>query len=59
MYAYGFRGHERVPTSASLGIDAKIPNPLFATVVVGWFLGTVVAMSLREHHRREARLHRA
>jgi Na+/H+ antiporter NhaD/arsenite permease-like protein len=28
---------------------AKIPNPLFATVVVVWFLGTVVAMSMREH----------
>jgi len=49
MYAYGFRGRQRVPDIASLGIDAKIPNPLFATVVVAWFLGTVVAMSMREH----------
>jgi Na+/H+ antiporter NhaD/arsenite permease-like protein len=48
MYAYGFRGYKRVPDIASLGIDAKIPNPLFATVVVAWFLGTVVAMSMRE-----------
>ncbi len=49
MYAYGFRGRQRVADIASLGIDAKIPNPLFATVVVVWFLGTVVAMSMREH----------
>ncbi|MFY9315815.1 MAG: SLC13 family permease [Burkholderiales bacterium] len=48
MYAYGFRGRPRVADIASLGVDAKIPNPLFATVVVGWFLGTVVAMSMRE-----------
>jgi Na+/H+ antiporter NhaD/arsenite permease-like protein len=48
MYAYGFRGYKRVADVASLGIDAKIPNPLFATVVVAWFLGTVVAMSMRE-----------
>ena len=27
----------------------SIENPLFATVVVGWFLGTVIAMSMREH----------
>jgi Na+/H+ antiporter NhaD/arsenite permease-like protein len=33
---------------AALGIDAKIPNPLFAGVVVSWFVATVIAMSLRE-----------
>jgi Na+/H+ antiporter NhaD/arsenite permease-like protein len=49
MYAYGFRGRQRVTNLGDLGIDARIPNPLFATIVVGWFLGTVVAMSLREH----------
>ncbi len=49
MYAYGFRGRARVADIASLGIDARIPNPLFATVVVLWFVGTVVAMSMREH----------
>jgi Na+/H+ antiporter NhaD/arsenite permease-like protein len=49
MYAYGFRGTKRVTNIGSLGVDAKIPNPLYATVVVGWFLGTVVAMSLREY----------
>ncbi len=49
MWYYGFRGHRRVTDLSSLGVEAKIENPLFATVVVGWFLGTVVAMSLREH----------
>jgi len=49
MYAYGFRGTKRVSDLGSLGIDAKIQNPLFATVVVGWFLATVIAMSMREH----------
>jgi Na+/H+ antiporter NhaD/arsenite permease-like protein len=49
MYAYGFRGRPRVTNIGDLGIEARIPNPLFATIVVGWFLGTVVAMSLREH----------
>ncbi|MBM4335223.1 MAG: TRAP transporter large permease subunit [Deltaproteobacteria bacterium] len=48
MYAYGFRGRERVRDIAALGIDARIPNPLFASVVVLWFVGTVVAMSFRE-----------
>ena len=49
MFWYGFRGHKRVTDLASLGVEAKIANPLFATVVVGWFLGTVVAMSAREY----------
>ncbi|MBM3368774.1 MAG: permease [Betaproteobacteria bacterium] len=49
MYLYGFRGRQRVADIGSLGIDARIPNPLFATVVVVWFLGTVIAMSMREH----------
>ena len=49
MWAYGFRGHKRVTDLGSLDVEAKIPNPLFATIVVGWFLATVVAMSMREH----------
>jgi len=49
MYAYGFRGRQRVADIGALGIDAKIANPLFAGVVVGWFLGTVIAMSMREY----------
>ena len=48
MWAYGFRGRKRVTDLAALGIDARIPNPLFAAIVVGWFVGTVLAMSLRE-----------
>jgi Na+/H+ antiporter NhaD/arsenite permease-like protein len=49
MWAYGFRGHKRVTDLGALGLEAKIPNPLFATVVVVWFFGTVIAMSMREH----------
>ena len=49
MYAYGFRGAKRVADLGALGVDARIPNPLFAFVVVAWFVGTVAAMSLREH----------
>jgi len=49
MWFYGFRGHKRVADLSSLGMVAKIENPLFATIVVVWFLGTVVAMSMREH----------
>jgi Na+/H+ antiporter NhaD/arsenite permease-like protein len=49
MYAYGFRGMKRVTNFADLGVDARIPNPLFAGIVVFWFLGTVVAMSMREY----------
>lgn len=48
MWAYGFRGRPRVASIGELGIDAKIPNPLFATIVVVWFLGTVIGMSMRE-----------
>jgi len=49
MYAYGFRGHKRVAIDVEkLGIETKIPNPLFAAVVVGWFLATVLAMAFRE-----------
>jgi Na+/H+ antiporter NhaD/arsenite permease-like protein len=49
MWYYGFRGHKRVVDLSTLGVQAKIENPLFASVVVVWFLGTVVAMSMREH----------
>lgn len=49
MYAYGFRGHARQPVNpAALGIETHIPNKLFATVVVGWFLLTVLAMAMRQ-----------
>jgi Na+/H+ antiporter NhaD/arsenite permease-like protein len=49
MWYYGFRGHKRVTDLSTLGVEAKIENPLFATIVVVWFVGTVVAMSMREH----------
>jgi Na+/H+ antiporter NhaD/arsenite permease-like protein len=48
MWFYGFRGHKRVTDLAALGVEASIPNPLFATIVVVWFVGTVAAMSMRE-----------
>src|SRR5688572_8273069 len=49
MYWYGFRGvGVRPKTVAAAGIDATIPDKLFATIVVAWFLLTVVAMAFRE-----------
>ena len=49
MYAYGFRSHKRQSLDInSLGIETRIPNPLFATVVVGWFLLTVAGMAFRQ-----------
>ena len=49
MYAYGFRTHgRRAVDIGSLGIETHIPNRLFACVVVGWFLLTVLAMASRE-----------
>ncbi|MBI3575047.1 MAG: anion permease [Gammaproteobacteria bacterium] len=49
MYAYGFRAIGRRPASVGdVGIEARIPDPLFATLVVGWFLLTVVGMAFRE-----------
>jgi Na+/H+ antiporter NhaD/arsenite permease-like protein len=49
MYAYGFRGRPRAEVDLdSLGIETRIPNKLFATVVVGWFLLTVLGMALRQ-----------
>jgi Na+/H+ antiporter NhaD/arsenite permease-like protein len=49
MYAYGFRAiGRRAAPAGDVGIEAKIPDPLFATLVVGWFLLTVVGMAFRE-----------
>jgi Na+/H+ antiporter NhaD/arsenite permease-like protein len=49
MYVYGFRGFGRQSLDIEkLGIETHIPNKLFATVVVGWFLLTVLGMALRE-----------
>jgi Na+/H+ antiporter NhaD/arsenite permease-like protein len=49
MYAYGFRGRARqVIDVETLGIETHIPNRLFAGVVVGWFLMTVLGMAFRQ-----------
>jgi Na+/H+ antiporter NhaD/arsenite permease-like protein len=49
MYAYGFRGYGKQAVDlGSLGIETRIPNKLFATIVVGWFLLTVLGMALRQ-----------
>jgi Na+/H+ antiporter NhaD/arsenite permease-like protein len=49
MYAYGFRARGRQALDIErLGVETHIPNRLFAGVVVGWFLLTVLAMALRQ-----------
>ena len=49
MYAYGFRGHAREKVNiAGLGLATRIPNRLFATIVVSWFVLTVLGMALRQ-----------
>ncbi|HEX9568857.1 MAG TPA: SLC13 family permease [Rhodospirillales bacterium] len=48
MYVYGFRGAGSRKSVAEAGIEAKIPDPLFATIAVGMFLLTVVGMAFRE-----------
>jgi Na+/H+ antiporter NhaD/arsenite permease-like protein len=50
MYAYGFRGRPRQALDLNaLGIETHIPNKLFATLVVGWFLATVLGMAFRQY----------
>jgi Na+/H+ antiporter NhaD/arsenite permease-like protein len=49
MYVYGFRGFGRQAVDIDrLGIATHIPNKLFAGIVVGWFLLTVLGMALRQ-----------
>ena len=49
IYMYGFRGHARQAVNVEgLGIQTHIPNKLFATIVVVWFLLTVLGMALRQ-----------
>jgi Na+/H+ antiporter NhaD/arsenite permease-like protein len=49
MYAYGFRGHRRIALDIqALGIETRIPDKLFATVVLAGFVLTVLAMALRQ-----------
>ncbi|MGZ8202944.1 MAG: SLC13 family permease [Burkholderiales bacterium] len=49
MWWYGFRRAGTRRSVKEAGIDAHIPDPLFATISVGMFLLTVVGMSMREH----------
>jgi Na+/H+ antiporter NhaD/arsenite permease-like protein len=48
MFAYGFRSAGKPVALALVRIDHRIERPLFAAIVVGWFLLTVLALALRE-----------
>ncbi len=64
MYVFGFRSREHGTVEvgkaagadvtspenspSEMSLDARIPDRLFATIVVGWFLATILGMSLRE-----------
>jgi Na+/H+ antiporter NhaD/arsenite permease-like protein len=48
MYAYGFRRIGKPSAEGAASIKSDIPDPLFATITVGMFLLTVVAMAMRE-----------
>ena len=48
MWWYGFRKTGKRVSASDAGIEANIPDPLFATLAVGVFLLTVVGMSFRE-----------
>ncbi len=48
MYWYGFRTTGKRVVVSEAGIEASIPDPLFATITVGMFLLTVVGMAFRE-----------
>ena len=53
MYLFGFRNASGSAAGAvdpgELPFDAKIPDKLFATIVVVGFFATIIAMSLREY----------
>ncbi|MGB5740862.1 MAG: SLC13 family permease [Sedimenticolaceae bacterium] len=57
MYLFGFRNASRKASGSAAGadgpgelpFDARIPDKLFATIVVAGFFATIIAMSLREH----------
>jgi Na+/H+ antiporter NhaD/arsenite permease-like protein len=49
MWWYGFRQVGTRKSVSDAGIDAHIPDRLFATIAVGMFLLTVFGMSMREH----------
>jgi Na+/H+ antiporter NhaD/arsenite permease-like protein len=48
MYFYGFRRIGKRVALSEVAIEAKIPDPLFATLTVGIFLLTVLGMAFRE-----------
>ena len=48
MWWYGFRKTGERVSASEAGIEARIPDPLFATIAVGMFLLTVVGMAFRE-----------
>ena len=48
MYYYGFRQSRAAVPVGTVELDSRIPDPLFAALVVLWFLGTVVAMAFRQ-----------
>lgn len=58
MYLFGFRNSMARVAAKAEGVsggaveppvDASIPDKLFATIVVGGFFATIIAMALREH----------
>jgi Na+/H+ antiporter NhaD/arsenite permease-like protein len=49
MWMYGFRKTGQRRSVAESGIEAHIPDPLFATIAVVMFLVTVVGMSMRQY----------
>jgi Na+/H+ antiporter NhaD/arsenite permease-like protein len=48
MYFYGFRRIGKQVALSEVNVEAKIPDPLFATLTVGIFLLTVLGMAFRE-----------
>src|SRR5688500_10546568 len=48
MYLYGFRRIGRPAAEGAASVKSDIPDPLFATITVGMFLLTVLAMAFRE-----------
>jgi Na+/H+ antiporter NhaD/arsenite permease-like protein len=48
MYFYGFRNVGKASAAGAKKIKANIPDPLFAGIVVSFFLLTVLAMAFRE-----------
>ena len=58
MYFYGFRRIGKRVALSEVAIEAKIPDPLFAFLTVGVFLGNRAGDGVPRSPRRQARLHR-